>query len=217
MQLRERGLTTEYLHDLLKEMIFGWKLAPGAKININHLARELNVSPIPLREALSRLQSTNLVVFEPNKGYRVSDILDRESMNQMFEARLLIESHAVRTVIRRGDRDIVRELASLNEKLSRIDTKSSYSEVLAFNQLDHLFHRTLVERCGNPFLLEAYEGMHCHLHIARFYHLRGEVDQKEAAEEHREIIEAVATRDVYRAEEAVAGHIREVGKRLLQE
>jgi DNA-binding GntR family transcriptional regulator len=56
---KERGETTEYVYNLLKEKIFEWDLSPGQKINISHLTREINISAIPLREALSRLNSEN--------------------------------------------------------------------------------------------------------------------------------------------------------------
>ncbi|WP_134703068.1 GntR family transcriptional regulator [Ammoniphilus sp. YIM 78166] len=213
---KERGETTEFVYTLLKEMIFGWHLSPGQKINISLLGREINVSAIPLREALSRLHSENLVIFEPNKGYRVSDILDEVKMEQMLEARILLETYGVRNIIRFNRLNIVEELSRLTEKMMSIKIGASYREVLEFNHYDHQFHYTLVAEGGNSFITEAYQGMHCHLHIARFYHVRGEVDQREAAMEHWEIIEAIRTRDIYRAEEALANHILDAKGRLME-
>jgi DNA-binding GntR family transcriptional regulator len=213
---KERGMTTEYVYDLLKEMIFGWRISPGQKINIGHLSKELNISAIPLREALSRLHSEKLVIFEANKGYRCSDILDEKGMTDMLEARKLIESYAVRHIIRAKKISVADEMFRLTERLSSVKLGSSYKDVLEFNQLDRQFHCTMVNAGENSFLAAAYEGMHCHLHIARFYHIRGEVDQKEAVAEHFEIIEAIRTRDVERAEMAVFNHIQDAKKRLLE-
>ncbi|WP_209811579.1 GntR family transcriptional regulator [Ammoniphilus resinae] len=212
----ERGETTEYVYNLLKERIFGWSLSPGQKINISLLAREFNVSAIPLREALSRLHSQKLVHFEANKGYWVSDILDKQQMKEMFEARALMETYAIRQIIRANRLEIIHELSEITEKMYSVDTRHSYKEVLDFVHLDQKFHSILMKAGGNTFLSEAYEGMYCHLHIARFYYVRGEVDQRDAAAEHREIIDAIRTRDIYRAEEAVASHIHDVSKRLLE-
>ena len=217
MRENERGEKTEYVYNLLKEMIFGWKLAPGQKINISNLTREINVSAIPCREALSRLHSEKLVIFEPNKGYRVSDILTRRQMLEMSEARTLMELHAIRNLIRANAVDVVDQLQELNEAMKQLDTTSSYREILKFVHYDRQFHLKLVQNGGNTFLLEAYNSMHCHFHIARFYHVRGAVDQTDATNEHMEIIEAIKTRDIYRAEEAVANHIRFVTQRLLRD
>jgi len=219
MRENERGEKTEYVYNLLKEMIFGWKLEPGQKVNISNLAREFNVSAIPLREALSRLHSDKLVIFEPNKGYRVSEILTHRQMKELSEARLLMEIHAVRSIIRTNKSTIgvADQLKKLNDEMRRVDTTASYKEILNFVHFDQQFHRKLMTAGGNAFLAEAYNGLHCHLHIARFYHVLGYVDQKDATDEHQEIIEAIRTRDIYRAEEAVGNHIRFVTRRLLQD
>jgi len=214
---KEKGVTTEYIYNLLKEQIFEWTLSPGQKINIDHLSKELNISPIPLREVLSRFHSEKLVIFEPYKGYRVSGILDDQSMTEMLEVRVLIETHAIQNIIRCNRLHILEKMSRLNEQISSIQMGSSYKEVLEFNQLDHLFHLTMVEATQNSFLIDAYGGMHCHLHIARFYHVRGEVDQREAAAEHAEIWEAIRFRDIYRAEEAVKRHIWDAKNRLLHQ
>lgn len=212
---KERGETTEYVYNLLKEMIVQWRLSPGEKINISHLTREINISAIPLREALSRLHSEKLVILEPNKGYRVSDILDNDNMIKMLEARILMETHAVRNIIRNNHISVTEKMAQLTEQMSSMVIGSSYKKVLEFTHLDEQFHYTLLNAAGNPFLSEAYEGMHCHLHIARFYHVKGKVDQKQAPAEHMEIIEAIRTRDIYRAEMAIINHIQDSGHRLL--
>lgn len=212
---KERGETTEFVYNLLKEMIFEWRLSPGQKINISHLTREINISAIPLREALSRLNSEKLVVLEPNKGYYVSDILNAEHMEKMLEARILFETHAVRNLIRSNNLSVTEEMSRLTEQMFSINIGPTNNKILDFTNLDQQFHHLIIKAGGNSFLSEAYEGLHCHLHIGRFYHVRGEVDQTEAPSEHLEIIEAIKTRDVYRAEHAISSHIQDSINRLL--
>lgn len=213
---KQRGTSTENIYNFLKEKIFGWELSPGEKINIDQLSRELNISPIPLREVLSRLHSEKLVIFVPNKGYRVSGILDDKGMTDMLEARILIETQSIRNIIRFNQINVFEEMKLLNEQISAINTGVSYKEVLEFNHLDQQFHLALVSAAGNTFLTNAYAGMHCHLHIARFYHVRGEVDQREAIIEHNDIIEAIRSRDIYCGEQSVINHIKDAKTRLLE-
>ncbi|KSU85442.1 MULTISPECIES: GntR family transcriptional regulator [Fictibacillus] len=213
---KERGETTEYVYNLLKERIFDWSLSPGEKINIRNLTREISISAIPLREALSRLHSEKLVVLEPYKGYRVSDILDDENMSKMLEARVLMETYAIQNIIRTNNLSVAEEMTRLTEQMFSIHSDTPNKKILDFTHLDQQFHIALMEAGGNNFLCKAYEGLHCHLHIGRFYHVRGEVDQREAPSEHLEIIEAIRTRDVLRAENAVSTHIQDSIKRLLR-
>ncbi|MDW0117477.1 GntR family transcriptional regulator [Sporosarcina thermotolerans] len=211
---KERGEMTEFVYNLLKKMIFEWSLTPGQKINISHLTREFNVSAIPLREALSRLSSEKLVILEPNKGYSVSGILDEESITKMLEARILLETHAIRNIIRSNNLGVIEELSELTEQMFSV-SGSINKKILDFTHLDQEFHRSILKAGENSFLLEAYEGMHCHLHIGRFYHIKGELDQKDAPTEHLEIIEAIRTRDVYKAEQILTNHIQDSTNRLL--
>ncbi|OIK09015.1 GntR family transcriptional regulator [Bacillus sp. MUM 13] len=213
---KERGETTELVYNLLKERIFDWSISPGQKINISHLTKEINISTPPLREALSRLSSEKLVILEPNKGYRVSDILDADNMKKMLEARILLEVNAIRNIIRLNNLSVVEELSLLTEQMYSIAPGPINKRILNFTHLDHQFHLSIMKSGENPFLTEAFEGMHIHLHIGRFYHVKGQLDQTEAPSEHLEIIEAIKTRDVYRAEHAISGHIQDSINRLLK-
>jgi DNA-binding GntR family transcriptional regulator len=94
---------------------------------------------------------------------------------------------------------VTEEMGRLTAQMFSSNSGSSNNKILDFTHLDQQFHLSIMNAGGNSFLYEAYKGMHCHLHIGRFYHVRGEVDQKEAPAEHMEIIEAIRTRDVYRA------------------
>lgn len=64
----------EFVHDALRADIIGGRRQPGQRLVIDELATALNVSPIPIREALQQLQADGLVVIEPYVGARVSDI-----------------------------------------------------------------------------------------------------------------------------------------------
>ena len=194
------------IYQALKEKIFGWELQPGEKINISKLSNEMNISTIPLREVLSRLLVEKLVVFEQNKGYRVSNPLTEDEMRQLAQTRILLESASIRTIIQMNKTDVASRLTKITETMAKIDTTDSYSNILKFVQADEQFHRTIMEESENSFMLDAHARLYSHLHIARFYHVRGSVDQTEAVKEHIEIIEAIQTRDVFSAVEAITNH-----------
>lgn len=217
---KEHGEKSDYAYNLIKEKIFSWEYKPGQKLNVSKVSKEMKISPIPLREALSKLQSSKLVELIPNKGYQITNILDDTSMKSLAEFRLLIESSAIKTIIRNNKVDCLPKLIEINEQIKQIKIGGSYKEILMFNNLDSMFHLLLVENSGNKFLIESYENLFCHLHIARFYYTRGSVDQFEAMGEHEKIIESIQTRDLEYALANINDHIlgglnRLLGKKLL--
>src|SRR5690242_2676186 len=69
-----RNVLTQEIYNLLKEQILSHTLPPGDKINIDQIARDLDVSNIPIREALSRLTADGFVRMVPFKGMFVTEI-----------------------------------------------------------------------------------------------------------------------------------------------
>ena len=215
-KMKKYKMSANEIYDLLKEMIFDWRLKPGEKINISKLSKELDISPIPLREALSRLHSTKLILFEANKGYKVSEILNDAQMFQLIEARTLIEKHSVVKGIRYEKFTNIDKLISITNEMSELKLGKSFKTILNFVYLDQKFHNELLKVSDNEFLIEGYKNMYSHFHIARFYKVRGGVDQQEATSEHHEIIKAIKMRDIYQAEVAINNHIINAKDRLLE-
>jgi DNA-binding GntR family transcriptional regulator len=65
----KRQVLGDGVFDAITEMLFSQTFASGDRISVDALARELGVSPTPVREALARIESTGLVVREPMRGY----------------------------------------------------------------------------------------------------------------------------------------------------
>lgn len=214
MQNAMKKIQAENVYDQLKMRIFNQQLMPGEKINIERLSKELLVSTIPLRESLSRLHSERLVTFESFKGYRVTPIIDAKTKNDLFKVRLLIEINAVESIIHNQYLEVAEKLEVLNHKMIETRVDIVTFDYLEFNLIDQQFHSILVEAADNAFLLDAYKGIHCHLHLARLYMSRGEVDKPEAMDEHTEIIAAIRTGDLTRAQQAVRSHIINAKTRL---
>ncbi|KYG89206.1 GntR family transcriptional regulator [Metasolibacillus sp. FSL H7-0170] len=213
---KEHGETSEQIYNLIKEQIFSWELKPGQKLNLSQMAKEMNVSTIPIREALSRLQDSKLVLLVPNKGYQVSNIIDEVSMKKMAEFRLMLELEALKIVIRNNNLGFIDKLETLNAAAKSIDLTNNYTNILAFNNYDNQFHLEIMYASENSYLIESYERLYCHLHIARFYYQRGAVDQDEATTEHDWLIESLRNRDVEMATTHIKKHISQGYLRLLQ-
>lgn len=63
--LPARPSLSDDVYEAIKALIMNHAIAPGSRLSIDQLARDLAVSPTPIREALARLESDGLAVKEP--------------------------------------------------------------------------------------------------------------------------------------------------------
>ena len=80
---------------ILSSGILSGKYKPGDRLNESQIARELNISRIPVREALSQLQEQGLVQNRERRGMFVTNI-GQEEVQQIASLRFLLESEALR-------------------------------------------------------------------------------------------------------------------------
>src|SRR4030088_3616894 len=82
------------VYEAVTELVMDQHIEAGARANIDLVARQLNVSPTPVREALARLEMDGLVMKEPLRGYSVTPMLDTKTSNDLYDVRRLLEPFA---------------------------------------------------------------------------------------------------------------------------
>lgn len=196
----------------LSEAIYAHRLPPGARLSIDELCRELEMSATPVREALSRAVALDLVQQDNNHGFWVAPDISPSELRQLFAVRRALELEALsKSSVVPGAAD---RLASLAVRMDGLERGSRSRDILRFTRLDHDFHRELVVTAGNRFLLRAWEGLHFHLHVHRVYIGAGVVDMREAGNEHSAIVQAATDGDPDRLSAAVRMHIDAAEARL---
>ncbi|KEO55428.1 GntR family transcriptional regulator [Thioclava pacifica] len=100
---RKMTLSSRIAEELLEAILSG-ALAPGQKINLDRLRKELEVSISPLREAVSRLVATGLVQFQDQLGYSVAPMSDAD-LHSIVELREQLEPMAMTRAIAQGSLD----------------------------------------------------------------------------------------------------------------
>src|ERR1700730_17197961 len=166
-----RSTLGEEVYETLKALVMEHSLAPGDRINIDALARELDVSPTPVREALGRLESDGLVRKRPLAGYTVTPLLSRQEFTDMFDMRLVLEGTAARWAAQRADpsqRELIQAEAATTMTPGEPDA-DGWSSHAAFTKLDARFHDVVAEATGNPLLRDGIARLHSHLHLHRLY------------------------------------------------
>lgn len=199
-----RHVLSDDVYEHIKAMLMDHVIAPGARISIDGLARELEVSPTPVRETLARLESEGLAVKSPLKGYRATELLTLEEFEDLFRFRRLIEPWAARNAAEHADEPgrqaLLVELESITPP-----TTSKYEDYKSLTAHDKRFHAMVARLSGSDQVRLALERTHCHLHIFRLYYARE--TGPEALAEHQAIARAIVAGDPDAAEAAMLSHL----------
>ncbi|BEL04653.1 GntR family transcriptional regulator [Actinoplanes sichuanensis] len=199
------------VYETLRSAVLEHILEPGDRVNIDALARELDVSPTPVREALARLESEGLVRKRPRAGYTVSPLLTVAEFHDMFDMRLLLECAAARWAAERAT-DAERE-SLVAEAARTIEGGEEGDWHAAFTALDARLHDLVARYAANPLLRESINRLHSHLHLHRRYFPYGQIAITN--DEHRDLAAAIHAADPDRAEAAMRLHLTRARERHL--
>jgi DNA-binding GntR family transcriptional regulator len=209
----QRSTLGEDVYETLRALILEHNLRPGERVNMDALARELAVSPTPVREALARLEADGLLRKQPLIGYTVSPLLTRAELADLFEMRLLLECAAARWAAERAS---AAHRTQLNlcaaQEVEKVDDDGQWRA--AFTSLDARFHDLVALAAANPMLHDSITRLHAHLHLHRLHFpLR---DTEITLQEHRRIAAAVQAGDPDTAVTAMRLHLTRARERHLK-
>jgi DNA-binding GntR family transcriptional regulator len=138
----------ERTYTVLRERILDGTYGPGYRLVIDAIARELKVSPMPVREAIRRLEAEGWVIYRANQGAQVAPV-DTGSWKEVMVTLALLEGYSTAlaaTELRAADR---RKLRAINKKMRGAIDRLDLMQVSRFN---HEFHELIYERCPNAYL-----------------------------------------------------------------
>jgi DNA-binding GntR family transcriptional regulator len=212
LQPMRRSTLGEDVYETLKASVLEHTLAPGMRLNIDALARDLAVSPTPIREALARLESDGLVRKRALVGYTVSPLLTRAEFADMFDLRLLLECAAARWAAERATAEQRAELCAEADRTidPAADERQWHS---AFTALDARLHDLVAQASGNLLLRDGIARLHAHLHLHRRYFPYEHTGPTN--EEHRRIAATIRDGGPDAAEQAMREHLTRARERHL--
>jgi DNA-binding GntR family transcriptional regulator len=211
------------VHDAILEKLLDGSTPPGSSLGIDSLARELGVSPTPVREALVQLEHTGLVTRVALKGYRVAPPLSPRQMAELIDTRTVLEVAAVeRAAAHAGD--LVPELRAAHaqhvlcgHRIRKLrgagEDLTGLADLREYFAADWDFHLTIIRAADNRFLLQLAESLGAHVHRLRQSVDHGLMDVDQALDEHGEILAAFESGDPQRAVEAMRSHLRALAHR----
>jgi DNA-binding GntR family transcriptional regulator len=207
-----RSTLSDDAYEAVTALIMEHVLAPGERLNIDALARDLEVSPTPLREALARLESDGLVRKRPLAGYIVSPLLTRLEFMNMFDMRLVLEGGAARWAAERAS---AAERAALMQAAQAVPLAGdgNWRSHAEFTASDARYHDQIAVAAGNPMLRDAITRLHAHLHIHRLFFPHAKAAS--TVEEHVRIAQAISAGQPDSAEAAMREHLTRARERHL--
>ncbi len=209
---RHHGLADE-AYEAIFAQLMGLRIAPGSRITVDNLARELNVSQTPIREALGRLEGEGLVIKTHLIGYSAAPQITRRRFDELYDLRLLLEPAAAQRAARSmdaGKLSVLKEVAGVMSRRQSGDERVRYS---AFARQDAIFHDRILEFAGNELIRKTLANLHTHFHIFRLmFHSRV---TEEALDEHEALLGAFAAGDGKAAKRAMSDHIERSRDRLI--
>ncbi len=195
---------TQVVVEVLREKILSGDIAAGEPLRQSALAEQLNVSRIPVREALLQLEAEGLVKFEAHKG-ATATTLSVEQVTELFELRVMIETDLLAKAIPNiNDEDF----SKAEQVLELLESAFKHENAVAsWSELNTQFHTFLYQPANRPHTLEVVHGLNtnCDRYI-RLQLLLGDGIPR-AEQEHRELLEYCKNRQIDKATELLKKHI----------
>ena len=195
---------SEEAYRKLKALIYKGKLRPGQRLVERELASRLEISRIPLRESLARLEMEGLVRTIPNTATYVEDFPPRRVL-EMFSMRRLLEPEAARLATLQRPAELVGKLRKLCQRMTKETKAGDWAKL---DEADYEFHHAIVEASGHSLLLSSYEN--CHIQITGIrsdYNNLKTLPVNATAKDHQAIVDCIAASDPAGAARATYEHV----------
>jgi DNA-binding GntR family transcriptional regulator len=187
----------------LHDAIVRGEVAPGERLRIEDLAELLEMSPMPIREALRRLDSAGLVEHVPHRGARVAE-LSLPDLREVYEARLALEPLAVTHGAERFTSDDARAARESLERHVRAYRRNDVREAWSAHTE---FHFTLYRAAGSRWLIRLITPLWESSERYRLAWLPIQRNLDERLGEHERILDACVHRDGERAAVELHDHL----------
>jgi len=216
-QLQRQKLLQEQIYQMLRTAILSGELVPGQRLLETQLAKKLQVSRTPVREAIRLLQHDELATIDQNGTMRVATV-SMTVAAELYDCRIALEEMSIRGACQNITDSQLQELENMVRQ-AEVLMGSSRSQLTDYRllDLDYRFHRLLARSSGNSCLISILDGVFERMLLLRIQTMKSNPDVLEIRLEHRRIYEAVAKRLPELAVAAIKEHLTSSKERVLRE
>ncbi|GHH98893.1 GntR family transcriptional regulator [Neobacillus kokaensis] len=194
-------------YNYIKEAIILGKFEPGMRLGEETLAKELNLSRTPIREAIKQLEAEGLVV-PLKRGVGVRHFT-KEDIREIYDLRSLLESYAAgQAAINRTEADLI-ELETANQLYEKeiFDTHRDPNSIRNIVRVNSRFHDTVVSAAKNKHLYFHISKVVVVPMVFRSFYWYTDFQLQQSLEVHKIIFEAIKNKEPERARIAMHEHI----------
>ena len=189
------------LYDSVKEMTVNFAIRPGERINEGALAKRLDASRTPLREALNRLVAERLIDFRPGTGF-FCRALEAQDIYDLYDLRRILEASAIAAACENGSDDDIAAIRSGPFAQDQDYENRTIAEIVA---RDEAFHLALARLSGNHELLRQLIAINERIRFIRWIDMGSRATRTKG--EHAAIMDTVEARDAPKATDLMTTHI----------
>lgn len=206
----------DWVFECLRTSIVSGDLAPGQRIVEADLAKQLEVSKSPVREAILQLKQDGLVIDAPKGRGVVVAPLKPNDVREIYAVREALEGIAVRTLAANPAHDRLATLRNIVDKMRQAVADGDDRRQF---ELDVDFHTALCSSTGNRRLQDLFSGLRpdiqrIFLFAANAMTLEGPDAPDRALAEHDDLVKAISAGDIARAEASLATHFSGRAQRI---
>ncbi len=202
-QLRDEAAT------YIRELIVSGQAAPGTLLRLGPLAEQVAASITPVREALLLLAQDGWVVQEPNRGFRVAPI-SREDVEDSYLVQAFVAGELAARAAGEPTDEAIAELRRFDAEIAALDDGGDHQHV---EHLNYRLHGVIYALADSPRLVWFVQTASRFVPRRFWATIPGWLEHN--CSEHGPVIDAVEKRDVERARELMAAHIRGAGALLV--
>jgi DNA-binding GntR family transcriptional regulator len=202
----------DYAYEFLRRAILTGQLKQGSLLNTSKIAEQLEMSGIPVREALRKLQTQRLVTIHPHKGAFVYKLSKKEIADNMA-AQELIEPEATKLASLNICEDTIKALENNMKDMEKAVNNQDY---LQYALLNREFHFIIYSACGNQELIKIISQLWDTYNMFKGLFALDQKRVSESLKEHWSVIHSLAKGDGEMAADIIRQHKRESYKQVYE-
>lgn len=192
----------EFVYQKLKDSIINGEYQQGERIVIADITAKYGTSPMPIREALAKLEKYGYVELEPHIGAKVSS-LDINKITEFMMLRMVIEPLVAKLATPYIDEETIKELEHLNEQM---EEQMHLNNGIEYEKLNKKFHDLIYDRNPYPYIKEMNSELWSRSEITKMIFTKSPSRLPDSLKEHELWIEAIKNKDAEEVERIVRLH-----------
>lgn len=202
--IKKSNLLSDQVYNFLKNIIVEKKLVSGEKISERKIAKNLNVSVTPVREALRKLSMEGFITLNAHQSAIVNAISDKDFEDIML-VREALEGVAARLATKKLNKERIKKL---EKKIKEMENLTPEKKKISFSTISSEFHSMIVNFSENKKLINFHKNLYEQTNLFRYQLLYSEKRIKSGIIDHQKILEKMKNGQPDQASSLSQKHVR---------